>query len=642
MPAIAELFIKVGADVSSAVTSLNGLNAQLTSFSGVANQALPASAALAGAAVGIGAGFAGAITAAADFEKQISGIKAVMTPADVQQFGAAIHDLALTLGKETKFSAVEAANGIEELVKAGVPVAAVLEGAAKSALALAAATGTPVADAAVIASQAMNAFRVSAKDLDGVVDFLAGTVNASAAGMEDIRFGLQSVGAVASTVGLSFRDTATALGLFANNGIRGQDAGTSLKTMLIGLIPDTKKQIETFKELGLITAEGGNQFFDAAGKVKPLVEIAGLLQSALSGMTEEQRLANLQLLFGTDAMRAAAILAKEGALGVSTLTTEIGKITAADSARTRLDNLSGSMEMLSGSMSALAVTIGERLLPVLRAIVDGTTSVVNAFLTLPEPVQNAILIIAGVAGVLTGIAAAIGLVSAVMGPLLVGFAALGSIFGILAGAAGVVLGILAAFALPIAAIAGALALLVIAWQNNWLDIQGITSRAFESIRPTLDALGGLLGAVGNLAGALAQRLGTELMGALGQVGTFINNTLKPAFEGLLAFLGELLSKIGGVISALLPPEVRAIFDKIGGAAGALPNAVGALTTGVNAAADAVRGTTTVSAPVTVNATVTNEADEQRLAVTIAETILASANRVGPPVPQGQPGVVTAF
>ncbi len=265
---IAELFVSVSADVTGAVTGLNGLNNQLGTTSNAFKQAAPAALLFEGAAAGVFGVVASAVNTAADFEQSMANIRAVMSPVEAQTFGAAISDLAIRLGRDTVFSATQAASGIEELIKAGIPAADVINGAADAAINLAAATGIQVADAAAIAAQAMNAFGVQASDMTKTADVLTGVVNASAAGMSDLKFALQVVGPTAHSLGLDITSTAEAIGLLTNAGETGQTAGTGLRQMLLELTPTTKPAQEEMKKLGLITADGKNQFFDATGKIK--------------------------------------------------------------------------------------------------------------------------------------------------------------------------------------------------------------------------------------------------------------------------------------------------------------------------------------------------------------------------------------
>ena len=120
---------------------------------------------------------------------------------------------------------------------------------------LAAAGGVSVADAAEIASTALNAFKNDSLSVAQASDILAGAANASATSVGELKLGLSAVSAVASAVGMSFKDTNTALAIFAQNGLKGSDAGTSLKTMFLNLQPTTKAQIGLFAELGLTTTK---------------------------------------------------------------------------------------------------------------------------------------------------------------------------------------------------------------------------------------------------------------------------------------------------------------------------------------------------------------------------------------------------
>src|SRR5215831_9721450 len=226
---IADLFISVSADISGAVNGLRALDNQLQGTTNSFQQARPAALALAAGGAAITAGFVDSIKVAADFEHAMSGVKAVLTPAEAQQFGAALSDLALKLGRDTVFTSRQAAAGIEELVKAGVPVEDILNGAAAAALNLAAATGISVPEAASIAATSANQFGISAGGLGDTMDTLAAVANTSASDISGLGNGLSIVGATAHGLGLTLPDTASAIGLLSNAGIQGAEAGTALR-----------------------------------------------------------------------------------------------------------------------------------------------------------------------------------------------------------------------------------------------------------------------------------------------------------------------------------------------------------------------------------------------------------------------------
>lgn len=407
-----------------------------------------ANAALAGtgkaatrAGLAIAAGLGAGVYAAANFEQRMSAINAV-SGATGQELDA-LRQKALQLGKDTQFSASEAASAMEELVKAGLSVDDVLNGAADATVALAAAGEVDMPTAATIASNAMNQFNLAAEDMVKVADNIAGAANASAIDVTDFGQSMQQAGAVANLAGVSFEDTATAIALLGNAGIKGSDAGTSLKSMLSRLQPttqatfnemsrlgiitfDTNKALQVladngmknvaksdaktalqqlaarltdsevgsakaqkkFQELGLQTGALSNAFYDAKGNTKSLSDISGILSKSLEGMNKRQKQATLQMLFGSDAIRAAAILSNEGSKGFDKMATSMGKVSAADVAAKRMDNFKGSLEEMMGSLETLGITVGTVLLPALRQIVDALTEAFNWFLNLSDGQQK--------------------------------------------------------------------------------------------------------------------------------------------------------------------------------------------------------------------------------------------------------------
>lgn len=363
---------------------------------GAKKQAVSTSSAFSKTATGMGTaglaiagGFALAVKSSADFEKVLSGISAVTGASTAQM--EQLRKKALQLGADTAFSAKESAEAMEELAKAGISIPDILNGAADAAVNLAAAGGVALPEAAEIASAAMNSFKLTAKDLPGVADLIAGAANASAIDVHEFGTSLKQVGAVANLAGISFADTAAAIALMGTQGIKGSDAGTSLKTMLQNLIPETDKQKGLMKDLGLFTKEGGNAFFDAQGKAKSLSDIAGLLNKSLKDYTQEQKLATLGTLFGSDAIRAAAVLTDQGAAGFDKMSTSMGKVSAADVAKKRMDNLSGSIEQLKGSLETVMIQFGSGAQGPLKDFVDKLTDLVNWFNNLSDGTKQTIV-----------------------------------------------------------------------------------------------------------------------------------------------------------------------------------------------------------------------------------------------------------
>lgn len=338
---------------------------------GIATMATAAVVAIAAIAVALGK----SISVAADFEQEMSNIKAV-TGASADEMGR-LNAAALKAGADTVFSAAEAAQGMDELLKAGLSVEQVLNGGLNGALTLASAGGIELADAAEIAATALNAFKDDNLSVAKAADILAGASNASATDVMGLKLGLSAVASVASGMGMSFKDTATGLALFAQNGLKGSDAGTSLKTMMMNLQPATDKQAKIFKELNLVTADGKSKFYDLHGSLRPLNEISGLLNTSMKDMTDAERAMALETMFGSDAIRAGNILFKEGAKGVTKMAAAMDKVSAADVAAERLNNLKGAVESLKGTIETMSIAVGTRMIPAFTSITKNLTDALN-------------------------------------------------------------------------------------------------------------------------------------------------------------------------------------------------------------------------------------------------------------------------
>ena len=329
---------------------IGGMKDKLSGMAAGAMAGLPVQAA---GFAGLGYGVFDAVKNYSDFTAQLSQIKAV-TGLDAEAMDA-VKEKALELGADTQFSSTEAAQGMTELLKAGVSVKDVLGDASQAALDLAAAGQLSLPEAAEIMSTAMNAFHMD--DATHAADVLVGAANASATGVQELKYSLSAVSAVAAGVGMSFDDTNTALAVFANNGLKGSDAGTSLKTMLMNLSPQTKQAKEEMQRLGLLTDEGTSKFFDQEGHLRSLSDIAGLLQDHLSGLTDEEKMNALSTMFGSDAIRGGMIMLREGAKGVKDMNAAMKDITAHETAKVAMDNLRGSLLRLKSAWENLTIKL---------------------------------------------------------------------------------------------------------------------------------------------------------------------------------------------------------------------------------------------------------------------------------------------
>ncbi len=349
---------------------------------------------------GLVAALGAATFAATGFDKAMSGVRAV-ADATGGEMGQ-LREAALAAGKATVFSASQAAQAEAELAKAGIDVADILSGGLRGALDLAAAGQIDLAEAATIAAQALNIFKLEGRETSHVADVLAAAANKSAADVSQLGQALRQGGLGASQAGLSLEETAGALALFADNALIGSDAGTSLKTFLARLVPSSNEAAGAMKDLGI-------EFFDANGNMKSLAAISDVLKEKLGGLTQQQRSLALTTIFGSDATRAATILYGAGAQGVREYTAAVNDQGAAGrNAAIQLDNLAGDLEQLKGSIETALIGAGSGGTTALRGLAQAANDAVGGFIELPSIIQFGATALAGLVGVSLSAAAAFG------------------------------------------------------------------------------------------------------------------------------------------------------------------------------------------------------------------------------------------
>lgn len=329
------------------------------------------------AAAGLILGLGYAVSKFVEFDKTMSGVQAAT--GETGKGLESLRQAALSAGADTKFSATEAAEGIRELSKAGMSTDDILSGGLLASLNLAAAGQMDVAEAAETSALALAQFNLQGKDATHVADLLAAGANSAQGEVSDLAMALQQSGLVASQTGLSIDETTAALSAFANKGLLGSDAGTSFKTMLMRLTPQSKEASDMMAKLGLTA-------YDANGNFVGLAEYAGRLQDSLRNLTPEQRNAALQIMFGSDAVRAANVLYSEGATGIQSWTDKVDQTGyAAKQAAVLTDNLSGDLERLGGSFDTVLIQGGSGANGALRTLVQTAEKLVDAVGQIPGP-----------------------------------------------------------------------------------------------------------------------------------------------------------------------------------------------------------------------------------------------------------------
>lgn len=336
------------------------------------------------------AGVALAIKSYAEFDKQMSAVQASThaTSADMDLMRQA----AIDAGADTSFSATEAAKAIDEMAKAGVSTADILGGGLKGALSLAAAGSLEVGEAAEIAASAMTQFKLNGQDLPHIADLLAAGAGKAQGSVQDMGMALNQTGLIANQTGLSIEETTGGLAAFASAGLTGSDAGTSFKTMLQRLTPQSVEAKEKMAELGISA-------YDAQGQFIGLSKFSENLKTSMQDLTPEARNAAMGVIFGSDAVRAANVLYEQGASGIEAWTEKVNDAGyAAETAALKQNNLAGDFEKLTGSIDSVFLKSSSGVNEVLRDIVQGAEDLVDAIGKIPAPLLSAGLGIAAVTG----------------------------------------------------------------------------------------------------------------------------------------------------------------------------------------------------------------------------------------------------
>lgn len=399
--------------------SLSGIGQSMTRIGG------RLSAAVTAPLVGFGAL---TLKTAGDFEASMSRVSAA-TGATGDQFKA-LEELARELGKTTIFSAQESADAMEVLAKNGLTIEQILGGATQASLDLAAATGSDMAGAADVATDVMLSFNKTTADMGNVVDGITGTLLESKFGFDDYRLAIGQAGGVAGGLGVEFEDFNAALVATANLFTSGSDAGTSFKTFLTRLVPQTKGAAAAMKELGL-------EFFDVQGNMKSIPDIATELRDAFSGMSEEARTQNMKELFGVDAMRTAIGLAGTTAERFREIQTALSEASGAEQAAARLGPFNAAMEQLGGAFEELQLSIAK------SGLIEFFTNMVGKLTELTNYLAETNPAILKWGTVIAGLAATLGPAVFAIGLLVTGIAAIGApvalaVAGIAALTAGIV------------------------------------------------------------------------------------------------------------------------------------------------------------------------------------------------------------
>ncbi|HEY0391025.1 MAG TPA: phage tail tape measure protein [Solirubrobacterales bacterium] len=340
------------------------LNKQRETLRGVGTFAKTAGFAIGGVLV---VGIASAIKTGAEFESQMARVQAVTgaTGKEMDQ----LRKLAIKLGADTKFSANDAAEAMYELSSAGFDVQETQK-ALPGTLSLAAASSVDLATAAEISSNALRGFGLRSEESTHVSDVLAQSVNSSSVEMDDLQLSLKYIGPVAKATGEGFEEMISAVSLMGDAGIKGEQAGTSLRGGLLRLVKPTKQVKEGLGALGINIEE-----LQGPKGLLPLPQLIGKLQAGLGGLSKAQQAQALAQVFGTEALSGMLTVVDAGPAKLAKLTKEFENSdgASAKAAKTMNDTVKGSFEQLKGSFETVEIELYEHFSePLKKALLDAT------------------------------------------------------------------------------------------------------------------------------------------------------------------------------------------------------------------------------------------------------------------------------
>lgn len=462
--------------------------------------------------VGIGVA---AMTTFGNFEQQMNRVKAI-SGATGGQFDQ-LKQRAVELGASSVFSASEVAQAMENMASAGMNVNDIYSASA-GVMDLAAVSGRDMGLAAEAVASAMNQFGIAGENATHVADVYAKAAADTNAETVDMAEAMKYAGPVMSSLNSSFEETAAAIGIMSNAGIKGSQAGTTLRTAMQRLAAPTDVASKLMQSLGISA-------YNSEGQMKPISELLPHLQERLSGLSEEQRNNALNTLFGKESL--SGMLALLDSAGpefdgvVSGLQNSNGA--AKEMADTMNSGLTGSIENLKGKLETAAITVSERFAPYIEQLADKVGELTEWFTNLSEEQQDQII--------------KWGLVAAAAGPALV-------VFGKIAGALGTTFKALGTVSSGIGKLVGKVAPLITNFAGMETAAVGATGAASNfggAVGLLSNPLGLVVGGAAALAGGLvvlanakehareeAQKYGTmlsgETKGALDQFGTAVTNT----------------------------------------------------------------------------------------------------------------------
>lgn len=490
-----------------------------------------------------------AVKTAADFDSAMSQVAAV-SGATGKDFDA-LRNKAREMGAKTKFSATEAAEAMNYMAMAGWKTEDMLDGI-EGVMNLAAASGEDLAATSDIVTDALTAFGLSAKDSGHFADILAAASSNANTNVSMMGETFKYCAPIAGALGFSAEDTAEAIGLMANAGIKSSQAGTALRTIMNNLAGDVKI---SGKAIGDVTIATTN----ADSSMRDLSDILADCRSAFGNLTESEKAQAAESLVGKNAMSGFLALMNAGEDDIAKLSSAIDNCdgSAEKMAMTMQDNLAGQLTILKSQLQELAISFGDILMPAIRSIFSKLQGFVDKLNGMDEGTKRTIVTIALLVASIGPLLVIIGTAISKIGVAMQGVVKLANCISKLkvsvqggTGVLGKLGAALGGISAPVLAVVAVIAVLVAAFVHLWKTNEGFRDAIIGTWNRIKDTISGFCQGIVDRLNALGFQF-TDIVDVLKTVWDGFCQVLAPIFEGVFNNIANILSTVTGVITGIL-------------------------------------------------------------------------------------------
>lgn len=536
-------------EAATTSTALSKIDVAGQKMEAVGNSIAGAGKKMMGVTTVIGGVGVAAVKTAADFDSAMSQVAAV-SGATGKDFDA-LRSKAREMGSKTKFSATEAAEAMNYMAMAGWKTEDML-GGIEGVMNLAAASGEDLATTSDIVTDALTAFGLSAKDSGHFADILAAASSNANTNVSMMGETFKYCAPIAGALGFSAEDTAEAIGLMANAGIKSSQAGTALRTIMNNLAGDVKI---SGKAIGDVTIATTN----ADGSMRDLSDILADCRFAFGNLTESEKAQAAESLVGKNAMSGFLALMNAGEGDIEKLSSAIDNCdgSAEKMAMTMQDNLAGQLTILKSQLQELAISFGDILMPAIRSIVSKLQGFVDKLNGMDEGTKRTVVTIALLVASIGPLLIIIGTTISKIGVAMQGFVKLANGVSKLkvaiqggTGVLGKLGAALGGVSAPVLAVVAVIAVLVAAFVHLWRTNEGFRDAIIGTWNRIKDTISGFCQGIVDRLNALGFQF-TDIVDVLKTVWDGFCQILAPIFEGVFNHIANILSTVTGVITGIL-------------------------------------------------------------------------------------------